>query len=49
MFSTRPGEAWDGRTGGERVMDGVYVWKLDTRDLVQGVRHQYFGHVTVLR
>lgn len=46
--STRPGEAWDGRTGGERVMDGVYVWKLDTRDLVQGVRHQYFGHVTVL-
>lgn len=47
--SEKPGEGWDGRYGGAPAMDGVYAWRLDTRDLTEGSQHRYFGHVTLLR
>ena len=47
--TTDPNAAWDGTVGGTSVMDGVYAWRLETRDLITGRRHEYFGHVTRLK
>lgn len=47
--STRSGEPWDGRVGGKPAVNGVYAWRLDTRDLVRGQGHRYMGHVTLVR
>ena len=34
---------------GEFVPQGVYVWKLQTASAVDGISHEYMGHVTLLR
>lgn len=47
--STDPDESWDGKLGGEFAMTGVYAWRLDTRDLIAGFRHEYCGHVSLLK
>lgn len=44
-----PNEGWDGKLGGEFAMTGVYAWRLDTRDLIAGFRHEYYGHVNLLK
>lgn len=41
-------EAWDGTYMGDFVKDGVYVWKIVLTDN-RGERHEYTGHVTLLR
>lgn len=43
------GQGWDGQQDGQPVKSGVYLWKLQTRDAVQGVNRAYVGHVTLLR
>ena len=47
--TTDPNEGWDGKLGGETAMTGVYAWRLDTRDLIAGFRHEYYGHVNLLK
>lgn len=47
--STRVGEPWDGFTGGDAAMPGVYVWKLRCRDMLSRRRQDLTGHVTVVR
>ena len=39
---------WDGTYKNERVKDDVYVWKIDVIDL-DGVHHEYVGHVTIIK
>ncbi|MEZ4937981.1 MAG: gliding motility-associated C-terminal domain-containing protein [Crocinitomicaceae bacterium] len=39
---------WDGKYKGEKVQDGVYVWKIRYEDLNSNIDVIY-GHVTVLR
>jgi gliding motility-associated-like protein len=41
---------WNGAKNnvGALVEQGVYVWKIDLRD-GQGARHQYIGHVTIVK
>jgi gliding motility-associated-like protein len=47
--STDPNKAWDGRMGGEVIKSDVYVWKLETRDELDRLNHEYIGHVTLLK
>ena len=41
---------WDGRAnnGSELVQQDVYIWVILTKD-ISGKRHQYIGHVTLIR
>ncbi len=51
IFTTdNPSEGWNGSVNniGEAVQQDVYVWKIKTKD-VNGKRHQYKGHVTLIR
>ncbi|MBS1651498.1 MAG: gliding motility-associated C-terminal domain-containing protein [Bacteroidetes bacterium] len=41
-------KGWDGTTKGQPVKDDVYVYKISVYDL-QGKKHDYVGHVTLLR
>ena len=41
-------DGWDGYFKGELVKTGVYVWKVEIKDL-EGVIHNYNGNVNVLR
>lgn len=50
-FSTDQNEVWDGnlRTNPyEKLKTDVYVWHLRLRDF-RGIKHKYFGHVTLLK
>lgn len=47
--TTDPNEGWDEQLGGEFAMTGVYAWRLDTRDLIAGFRHEYYGHLNLLK
>jgi gliding motility-associated-like protein len=44
-----PNATWDGNYGGELVADGVYVWKIEFKETMSDKRHQYEGHVTILK
>ncbi|MCB9193051.1 MAG: gliding motility-associated C-terminal domain-containing protein [Flavobacteriales bacterium] len=48
--TTDPEEAWDGNyAGGSPVPQGVYVWKLNAKDLYSPNRVERIGHVTLVR
>ena len=47
--STDPAKAWDGKMGGDVIKSDVYVWKLETRDELDRLNHEYIGHVTLLK
>lgn len=40
---------WDGRMKGSMVKTDVYVWKIVARSNYSGDKHEYVGHVNVLR
>ena len=41
---------WDGTYGsGKLVSDGVYIWRLEFGDTRSDERHEYMGHITVLK
>jgi len=42
---------WDGRAnkGKNIAQQDVYVWVIRTKDLADEKRHQYIGHVTLVR
>ena len=40
---------WKGTYGGEVCIDGVYTWKLDFIDNIKGDKHNYVGHVTLIK
>ena len=40
---------WDGTYGGSLVEDGVYVWKIDFKDINSDKMFTQSGHVTVLK
>jgi gliding motility-associated-like protein len=41
--------AWDGTKMGENVPQGVYVWKIRTKDQYLGTEYEHIGHVSVVR
>ena len=42
--------AWTGvQTDGTEAPIGVYVWRINARDIYTGEFHEYFGHVTLVR
>ncbi len=43
-----PGFAWGGTHKGEAAQQGIYVWRLLVTD-GKGERHEYMGHVTLIR
>jgi gliding motility-associated-like protein len=48
--SHNPDAAWNGHYGnGGLVQDGVYVWTIEFGDTNSDKRHQYEGHVVVLK
>ncbi len=40
---------WNGHYAGKLVEDGVYIWKIDFKETMSDKRHQYEGHVTILK
>lgn len=42
-------KAWDGRYKNEPVQQDAYVWKVIVKDKYKLEKHEYVGHVTVLR
>ena len=46
--SSSLGRGWDGTLNGERVMNGVYVWKVYATDFYDE-EHVMIGHVTLIR
>ena len=40
---------WDGTYGGQKVKDGVYIWKIEFKEKYTDERHVVKGHVTLLR
>jgi len=50
VFQTSdPTVGWDGTVDGNEPKTDVYIWKLRSRNGVDGIMRQYTGHVTVLR
>jgi gliding motility-associated-like protein len=47
--SDSPSLPWDGSYKGERVQDGVYVWRLIAKDAATGEKKEFIGHVTLIR
>ena len=49
-FSSDLTVGWDGRAnkGPEQAQIDVYVWLIKTKD-INGVRHEYVGHVSLIR
>ena len=41
-------DPWDGTYRGAQVEVAVYVWKINFND-VKGEKHDYYGHVTLVR
>ena len=39
---------WDGRYGGSRATDEIYVWRVFVRDIYND-EHEYRGHVLIMR
>lgn len=42
-------EGWDGTYNGEPVPTGIYVWKINTRELYRDVKTEHIGNVRLLR
>ena len=41
---------WDGTYGHEGIVeDGVYIWKIQVDDINSNKKHEYTGHVTLLK
>lgn len=42
---------WDGRylATGEKVPDGVYVWRITCRDAITDKKYDFNGHITVIK
>lgn len=40
---------WNGTYGGRLVQDGVYIWKIEFGDINNDQRHNYNGHVTIIK
>ena len=45
------GEAWDGKAnhGAEISQIDTYVWKVHVKEKDSGLKHNYTGHVNVLK
>jgi gliding motility-associated-like protein len=44
-----PTTAWNGTKRGQNVKQDVYVWKINVRNPYNGAKHDFVGHVTLLR
>jgi gliding motility-associated-like protein len=42
-------DGWDGTYVGNKVQDGVYTWKINVRNSVNDERHEFIGHVSLLK
>ena len=42
-------QGWDGYHNGVIAQDGVYVWKINCKEVSGGEHHEYIGHVTLLK
>jgi gliding motility-associated-like protein len=49
FHSADPAKGWDGTVNGEEPKEDVYIWKIHSRNGVDGILREYTGHVTVLR
>ncbi len=47
--STTSGTPWDGTYKGQHVEQDVYVWKLFIQEKNKGKKHNYIGHVTIVK
>ena len=47
--SSDPTEGWEGKAGGDVLKTGMYIWQLETRDLLTRINHEYHGHVSLLK
>lgn len=47
--SNDPNKGWDGTVDGAEPKTDVYIWKLRSRNAVDGFMREYTGHVTLLR
>lgn len=43
------GQSWDGMHKGLMSKEDVYVWKIKVKDAVNNEKHEYIGHVTLLK
>ena len=50
IFETRdPAFGWDGTYKGRPCQDGTYTWKIVVTDEQRGEKHNYVGHVNIIR
>ncbi len=42
-------QGWDGRYKGDKCQEGVYVWKIDYTNVVDGSNQNVIGHVSLIR
>lgn len=42
-------QGWDGYHKGVLAQDGVYVWKINCKEVSGGQHHEYIGHVTLMK
>ncbi len=40
---------WDGTYNGRACQDGTYTWKIQVTDGMRNQRHQYVGHVNIIK
>ncbi|MDG0973081.1 MAG: gliding motility-associated C-terminal domain-containing protein [Crocinitomicaceae bacterium] len=43
------GLGWDGKYNDNAVKDGTYIWKIRVSNKYDAERHEFVGHVNVLR
>lgn len=43
-----PNAAWDGKAGGTKATDEIYVWKVFLKDIYDD-EHEFTGHVVIMR
>ena len=50
IFETQNyGQSWDGYHKGIMSQEDVYVWKIKVKDAIENKKHEYIGHVTLLK
>lgn len=49
FHTSDPNKGWDGSVNGAEPKTDVYIWKLRSRNRIDGIMREYTGHVTVLR
>lgn len=47
--SYNPAAIWNGTYNGLILEDGVYIWKLEFRENSTDVKHEDFGHITIIK